>query len=122
MKQNCRIGTKASDTTKLQKDKYSQVAKPRDKANVERSVRIIYQRIYAKLRDRQITGIEELNKNMGGVRRTKYQKNQSRNHLEKEIYERYEQTHMLPLDVTQLMEIKKQNDAKWVKKLSCRTH
>ena len=59
-----------------------------------------------KNRDRQITGIEELNKMIYGVRRTKYQKKSIRNHLEKKFM-RYEQTHMLPLDVTQLMEIKK---------------
>ena len=33
---------------------------------------------------------------MGGVRRTKYQKNQSEAISKKEIYEEYEQTHMLP--------------------------
>ena len=91
------------------------------KANVERSVRIIYQRIYAKLRDRQITGIEELNKMIWvELEELNTRKNQSKP-SRKEIYEGYEQTHMLPLDVTQLMEIKKAERSKWVK-LSCRTH
>ena len=88
------------------------MAKPRDKANVERSVRIIYQRIYAKLRDRQITGIEELNKmiwvELEELNTRKINQKPSR----KEIYEEYEQTHMLPLDVTQLMEIKKSRTCK----------
>src|SRR5690606_36311056 len=39
----------------------TRVAKPRDKADVERSVRIIYERIYAKVRDRKLGSIEELN-------------------------------------------------------------
>ena len=61
--------------------------KPRDKANVERSVRIIYQRIYAKLRDRQITGIEELNKMIWvELEELNTRKNQSKP-SRKEIYE-----------------------------------
>ena len=92
------------------------VAKPRDKANVERSVRIIYQRIYAKLRDRQITGIEELNKMIWVELEELNTKKINQKPSRKEIYEEYEQTHMLPLDVTQLMEIKKKAErAKWVK-------
>ena len=73
---------------------------------------IIYQRIYAKLRDRQITGIEELNKmiwvELEELNTRKINQKPSR----KEIYEEYEQTHMLPLDVTQLMEIKKSRTCK----------
>lgn len=105
------LAQEASEYYKLQINA-TRVAKPRDKANVERSVRIIYQRIYAKLRDRQITGIEELNKmiwvELEELNTRKINQKPSR----KEIYEQYEQTHMLPLDVTQLMEIKKSRTCK----------
>jgi transposase len=105
------LAQEASEYYKLQINA-TRVAKPRDKANVERSVRIIYQRIYAKLRDRQITGIEELNKmiwvELEELNTRKINQKPSR----KEIYEEYEQTHMLPLDVTQLMEIKKSRTCK----------
>ena len=39
----------------------ARVRKPRDKASVENSIRIIYQRVYAKLRDRTFFSIEEVN-------------------------------------------------------------
>jgi transposase len=105
------LAQEASEYYKLQINA-TRVAKPRDKANVERSVRIIYQRIYAKLRDRQITGIEELNKmirvELEELNSRKINQKPSR----KDIYEEYEKTHMLPLDVTQLMEIKKSRTCK----------
>jgi len=105
------LAQEASEYYKLQINA-TRVAKPRDKANVERSVRIIYQRIYAKLRDSQITGIEELNKmiwvELEELNSRKINQKPSR----KDIYEAYEQAHMLPLDVTQLMEIKKSRTCK----------
>jgi transposase len=39
----------------------ARVRKPRDKASVENSVRIIYQRVYARLRNRTFFSIEEIN-------------------------------------------------------------
>ena len=91
------------------------MAKPRDKVNVERSVRIIYQRIYAKLRDRQITGIEELNKMIWVELEELNTEKSIRSHLERN-YEEYEQTHMLPLDYNSIDgNQKKQNITKWLK-------
>ena len=39
----------------------TRVAKPRDKPHVEREVQLVYQRIYAPLRHRQFTSLQELN-------------------------------------------------------------
>ena len=81
--------------------------------NVERSVQGIYQQFMQSYEIVKLQESRSLIKWYGGVRRTKYQKNQSE--TISKIYEEYEQTHMLPLDVTQLMEIKKAERAKWVK-------
>ena len=88
---------------------------------IERSVRIIYQRIYAKLRDRQITGIEELNKMIWvELEELNTRKNQSEAISKRNLWE--EQTHMLPwMDNSIDGNQKKAERAKWVK-LSCRTH
>lgn len=90
----------------------TRVAKPRDKPNVERTVRIVYQRIYAKIRNRTIDSIAELNKiilkELDVLNARQINNKPSR----QEIYEKHEAQYMLSLKVTKLMEIRKSRTCK----------
>lgn len=85
----------------------TRVAKPRDKPNVERTVRIVYQRIYAKIRNRVIGSLDELN---GLIREALEELNNRKINNKpsrRELYEAQEAPYMLPLKVSKLMEVKK---------------
>jgi transposase len=89
----------------------TRVAKPKDKPNVERSVQIVYQRIYAKIRNNEVRSIEELNvliKRELDLLNGRIVNNTSR----RQKYETEESEKMLPLKVNQLMEIKKTRTGK----------
>lgn len=90
----------------------TRVAKPRDKADVERSVRIVYERVYAKIRDRRISGLEELNRlishELEELNNRKIKDKPSR----REIFNKEEATLMKDLEVSELLEIRKSRTCK----------
>lgn len=85
----------------------TRVAKPRDKADVERSVRIIYERIYAKIRDRKLASIEELNELIWQELEHLNDRSIKGNPSRRELFNTLEAPHMKDLEVTELLEIRK---------------
>jgi transposase len=84
------------------------VRKPRDKASVERSVGIVYARIYALIRDRTISGIEELNIIIREELEALNNREMKRNKMSRwEEFNLYEKPYMLELKVTKILEVKK---------------
>jgi len=72
----------------------ARVAHPRDKANVENQVKIIYSRVYAKLRNQQFHSLEELNRalaektmehNQTRMQRTDYSREEKFLSVEKQL-------------------------------------
>lgn len=86
----------------------TRVRKPRDKASVERSVRMVYQRIYAKLDNHTVSTLKELNvvikKELEELNNRKMERN---NKSRWEEYHEMEKPEMLPLKVSKLFEVKK---------------
>ncbi|MFZ1703733.1 MAG: IS21 family transposase [Saprospiraceae bacterium] len=86
----------------------TRVRKPRDKASVERSVSIVYQRIYAIIEDNPLTSLEELNELMSIELEHLNNRRMERNNMSRwEEYNTLEKQHMQALRVSQLMEVKK---------------
>jgi transposase len=85
----------------------TRVGKPKDKPNVERSVRIIYERIYAKLRDRKLSNLDDLNVAIQELLVELNDRQVNGKPSRRMVYEMEEEPYMLPLAVNQLMEIKK---------------
>lgn len=86
--------------------------KPRDKATVESSVRVSYQRIYAKIRNMKAYSLKELNEQIRqalGELNERHFKN--RDYSRKDIFTQYEQSCLKPLPAS-AMEIKKTVSAK----------
>jgi transposase len=86
----------------------TRVRKPRDKASVERSVTMIYQRIYAVIEHQPVTNLKELNDVIRKELDTLNHRKMDRNNMSRrEEYEQMEKPFMLPLKVSKLMEVKK---------------
>ena len=84
------------------------VRKPRDKASVERSVALVYQRIYAVIENRPVFSLMELNQLM--ARELEHLNNRLMGRSKMSRWEEYrtlEKPHMLVLKVSKLMEVKK---------------
>jgi len=74
---------------------------PRDKSSVENEVKIIYNRVYAPLRNRTFTSIEELNVAFGEkVRDHNQTRMQKRNHTREELFIAEEKPVLIPLPQT----------------------
>ena len=86
--------------------------KPRDKATVESSVRITYQRIYGKLRNTSCYSLKELNAlikaELEALNRRKFKR---RDHSRRDVFREYEQAHLKPLP-SKVFEVKKTVSAK----------
>lgn len=86
----------------------TRVRKPRDKASVERSVSLVYQRIYAVIEDKPLTSLEELNKLIAVELEYLNNRKMERNNMSRwEEYNTLEKQYMRALRVSQLMEVKK---------------
>lgn len=76
----------------------ARVRKPRDKALVENAVRLVYQRIYAPLRNKEFYTIESLNEAIWELLEVHNNKNLSRlDYSRRELYEKIEKKALLPL-------------------------
>jgi transposase len=85
----------------------TRVRKPRDKATVESSVRITYQRIYGKLRDSLCYSLNELNALIKAELEALNSRNfKGRDHSRRDVFQEYEQAHLKPLP-TKVFEVKK---------------
>ena len=85
----------------------ARVRKPRDKATVESSVRITYQRIYGKLRNSVCYSLEELNALVIAELESLNDRNfKGKDHSRKDLFLKYEQAHLKPLP-TKVFEVKK---------------
>lgn len=86
----------------------TRVRKPRDKSSVERSVLLVYQRIYAVIENKPLTSLEELNELMAIELEYLNNRRMERNNMSRrEEYDILEKQHMLPLQVSEIMEVKK---------------
>ena len=86
----------------------TRVRKPRDKASVERSVSLVYQRIYAVIENKPLTSLEELNKLIAIELEYLNNRRMERNNMSRrEKYDTLEKQYMQPLRVSQIMEVKK---------------
>lgn len=91
----------------------TRVRKPRDKASVERSVTMIYQRIYAVLELQPVSSLDELNSVISKELAKLNDRKMDRNNMSRrEEYEQMEKPFMLPLKVSKLMEVKKSRRGK----------
>jgi len=85
----------------------TRVRKPRDKATVEASVKIAYNRIYAKLRNKQAYSLAELNEQIQEALLSLNQRNfQGRDYSREHLFQQYEQPLLKPLPATDF-EVKK---------------
>lgn len=85
----------------------TRVRKPRDKATVETSVNIAYNRIYAKLRNKQAYSLAELNEQIKDALLELNQRNfQGRDYSREQVFIQYEQPLLKPLPATDF-EVKK---------------
>ncbi|MDR2571984.1 MAG: IS21 family transposase [Oscillospiraceae bacterium] len=76
--------------------------RPRDKSSVENAVKIIYNRVYAHLRNRTFFSIEELNVAFGEkVRDHNQTRMQQRNHSREELFIAEEKPALTPLPLTE---------------------
>ncbi len=86
--------------------------KPKDKAHVERHVAIVYNRLFAPLRDEVFYGIDEIN---AAFRIALDQHNslnyQGKDYSRKDLFERDEKPHLLPLPAT-MFDVTKSTKAK----------
>ena len=90
----------------------TRVGKPKDKANVERHVRIVYQRIYAPLRDHTFHSVREINEAfIPLLDQLNSHPLQGKEHSRKDLFERDERPHLQELP-SHLFEIKKTTRAK----------
>jgi transposase len=88
----------------------ARVRKPRDKASVENSVRIIYQRVYARLRNRTFYSIEQINEAFREkVREHNQTRMQQKNYSREEKFLAEEKQALSPLPATEF-EIKYYTD------------
>ena len=86
----------------------TRVRKPRDKASVERSVRLVYQRIYAVIANRPLSDLTELNRLISKELEYLNHRKMERNKMSRwEEYLEMEKPWMLPLKVSKLLEVKK---------------
>lgn len=86
----------------------TRVRKPRDKASVERSVTLVYQRIYAVIENRPLVNLKELNHLIGRALEYLNNRKMDRNNMSRwEEYHQMEKSYMQPLKVSKLMEVKK---------------
>jgi len=90
----------------------TRVGKPKDKAHVERHVAIVYNRLFAPLRDEVFFGIDEIN----AAFRIALDKHnslnyQGKNYSRKDLFEKDEKPHLLPLPVT-MFDVTKSTKAK----------
>ena len=86
----------------------TRVRKPRDKASVERSVTLVYQRIYAVIENRPLSSLRELNLLISKELEYLNHRKMDRNGMSRwEEYLELEQPCMLPLKVSKLMEVKR---------------
>lgn len=86
----------------------TRVRKPRDKASVERSVSLVYQRIYAIIENKPLTSLEELNQLIAIELEYLNNRKMERNNMSRwEEYNTLEKQYMQSLRVSQLMEVKK---------------
>jgi len=90
----------------------TRVGKPKDKASVERHVRLVYNKVYAPLRDTQFTNIHQINL---AIRPLLDQMNdtllQGKNHSRNDLFLKDEKPHMARLP-NQMFEVKKSTTAK----------
>lgn len=85
----------------------TRVRKPRDKATVETSVHVVYNRIYAKLRNKQAYSLTELNQQIQEVLLSLNRRNfQGRDYSREQVFTQYEQPLLKPLPSTDF-EVKK---------------
>jgi len=90
----------------------TRVAKPKDKANVERHVAIVYNRLYAPLRDREFYSLEEINEAFLELLDDHNSKNfQGKEYSRKDLFVRDEQPVLRELPKT-LFEYTKHTQAK----------
>jgi len=86
----------------------TRVRKPRDKASVERSVTLVYQRIYAVIENSPLANLTELNRLISKELEYLNHRKMERNNLSRwEEYLELEKSYMLPLKASKLMEVKK---------------
>ena len=86
----------------------TRIRKPRDKASVERSVTMVYQRIYAVIENKPLASLEELNQLIAIELEHLNNRRMERNNMSRwEEYNTLEKQHMQALKVSQLMEVKK---------------
>jgi transposase len=86
----------------------TRVRKPRDKASVERSVDIVYKRIYAVIRNRTIGDLAELNTLIKTALEELNNRKMKRNKMSRwEEYTAYEKPYMQELKVSKILEVKK---------------
>jgi transposase len=86
----------------------TRVRKPRDKASVERSVTMVYQRIYAVIENRPLSSLTELNHLISKELECLNHRKMDRNNMSRwEEYLELEKSSMLPLKASKLMEVKK---------------
>lgn len=96
--------------------------KPRDKAWVERMVGIIYNRIFAPLRNRVFYSIDELNQAIYELLDVhNEQKLQGRDESRKSLFEKYEKEHLQPLP-QQPYELKEYQKARAMKNSHVQLH
>ncbi|MBL0024672.1 MAG: hypothetical protein IPO98_06440 [Saprospiraceae bacterium] len=86
----------------------TRVRKPRDKASVERSVTLVYQRIYAVIENRPLSSLSELTLLISKELEYLNHRKMDRNGMSRwEEYLELEQPRMIPLKVSKLMECKR---------------
>lgn len=90
----------------------TRVAKPKDKAHVERHVGIVYNRLFAPLRNETFHSIDQINKAfVGALEKHNNQNFQGKDYSREELFEKDEKPHLLPLPRT-MFELKKSTQAK----------
>ena len=90
----------------------TRVAKPKDKAHVERHVGIVYNRLFGPLRNEIFHGVDEINSAFRKeLEKHNNQNYQGKNYSRKDLFEKDEKPHLLPLPST-MFEVKKSTQAK----------
>lgn len=83
----------------------ARVRKPKDKPKVENGVRIVYYRIYARLRDRVFHSLKELNKAIWEEELPRYNRipYQGRDYSRQDLFEQVEREHLRPLPLERFL-------------------